>query len=61
MKGRKRSRSLRLDTVHMIKLNDLGINVSELIREMISQFLDSRDCPVCGSHLSAKRELKKEK
>jgi hypothetical protein len=53
----KKTRSLRLDKEQLDELTASGVNVSELCRELIGEWLKHKKCPVCNQAINAKIPL----
>lgn len=58
--GNKRNRSMRLDDAQLEKLKSMNVNISELVRELLDQWLEIKVCPVCNATLDRKHIDKKQ-
>lgn len=51
---------MRLDDVQLKRLKDMNVNISELVRELLDQWLEIKVCPVCNATLERKHIDKKQ-
>jgi len=51
-------RSIRISDDDLKHLQELGVDLSELVRSAIRKVLDNKRCPTCGAEIKGKRNEK---
>lgn len=51
----KKNTSIRIDEDQLEKLKKMGLSLSEVINQAVSQAIKQKQCPTCGQKLKEKK------